>query len=136
MKQSPGNRSKRNPNKTGFFGFAFLAVLLSANQLRSQVQVKPEKDYLVYALSEAADKISLIRFGPAGIRIDHELQTGDMPVDIDGPHGIAISPDKQFYYVSLAHGRPFGSVWKYSVKDDPGNPANCGASRCLQSGRH
>ncbi len=41
-----------------------------------------------------------------------------MPVDIDGPHGIAISPDKQFYYVSLAHGRPFGSVWKYSAKDD------------------
>ena len=41
-----------------------------------------------------------------------------MPVDIDGPHGIAISPDKQFYYVSLAHGRPFGSVWKYSTKDD------------------
>ena len=41
-----------------------------------------------------------------------------MPVDIDGPHGIAISPDKQFYYVSLAHGRPFGSVWKYSAQDD------------------
>jgi DNA-binding beta-propeller fold protein YncE len=41
-----------------------------------------------------------------------------MPTDIDGPHGISISPDKQFYYVSLAHGRPFGSVWKYSVADD------------------
>jgi DNA-binding beta-propeller fold protein YncE len=41
-----------------------------------------------------------------------------MPIDIDGPHGIAISRDQQFYYVSLAHGRPFGSVWKYSTKDD------------------
>ena len=41
-----------------------------------------------------------------------------MPVDIDGPHGIAISPDRQFYYVSIAHGRPFGLVWKYSTKDD------------------
>jgi DNA-binding beta-propeller fold protein YncE len=41
-----------------------------------------------------------------------------MPIDIDGPHGIAVSSDKQFYYVSLAHGRPFGSVWKYSTKDD------------------
>ena len=30
-----------------------------------QAQTKPDKDYLVYVLSEAADKISLIRFGPA-----------------------------------------------------------------------
>lgn len=41
-----------------------------------------------------------------------------MPVDIDGPHGIVVSPDRQFYYVSIAHGRPFGTIWKYSTKDD------------------
>ncbi len=81
-------------------------------------QSKPDKDYLVYVLSEAADKISLIRFGPAGARLDHEIPTGDMPIDIDGPHGIAVARDQQFYYVSLAHGRPFGSVWKYSVKNE------------------
>ena len=81
-------------------------------------QAKPDKDYLVYVLSEAADTISLIRFGPGGARVDHTVATGDMPIDIDGPHGIAISRDKEFYYVSLAHGRPFGSVWKYSTKDD------------------
>jgi len=81
-------------------------------------QTKPDKDYLVYVLSEAADTISLIRFGPSGARVDHEVPTGDMPIDIDGPHGIAISRNKEFYYVSLAHGRPFGSVWKYSTKDD------------------
>ncbi len=81
-------------------------------------QSKPDKDYLVYVLSEAADRISLIRFGPGGARLEHQVPTGDMPIDIDGPHGIAISRDQQFYYVSLAHGRPFGSVWKYSTKDD------------------
>ena len=81
-------------------------------------QSKPTQDYLVYVLSEAADKISLIRFGPAGARVDHDLVTGGMPADIDGPHGLAISSDKQSYYVSLAHGRPFGSVWKYSTQDD------------------
>ena len=81
-------------------------------------QTKPDKDYLVYVLSEAADTISLIRFGPSGARIERDVPTGDMPTDIDGPHGIAVSRDKQFYYVSLGHGRPFGSVWKYSSKDD------------------
>ena len=84
----------------------------------SRSQTKPEKDYLVYVVSESADKIALIRFGPNGARVDHELQTGDMPVDIDGPHGIVVSPDRQFYYVSIAHGRPFGLIWKYSTKDD------------------
>jgi len=81
-------------------------------------QTRPDKDYLFYVVSESADKIALIRFGPNGARVDHDLQTGDMPVDIDGPHGIVISPDKQFYYVSIAHGRPFGLVWKYATKDD------------------
>jgi len=94
-----------------------LAVILFPD-LAAYPQSKPDKDYLVYVVSEAADKIALIRFGPGGARVDHDLETGDMAVDIDGPHGLIVSPDKQFYYISIAHGRPFGSVWKYSVKDD------------------
>src|ERR1044072_1644478 len=93
-----------------------LLLVLSPTLLRAQT--KPDKEYLVYVVSEAADKISLVRFGPDGIRVDHAIDTGDMPVDIDGPHGIVISPDRRFYFVSIAHGRPFGSVWKYSTKDD------------------
>ena len=101
-------------NRTVFLVLALLALCPAL----TKSQTKPDKEYLVYVLSEAADKISLVRFGPGGARIDHEIDTGDMPIDIDGPHGIAISPDRQFYYVSLAHGRPFGTVWKYSTKDD------------------
>ena len=95
-----------------------LAMLVAGVAPAAHAQSKPDKDYLVYVLSEAADKISLIRFGPAGARLEHELGTGDMPVDIDGPHGIAVSRDQKTYFVSLAHGRPFGSVWKYSAKDN------------------
>lgn len=81
-------------------------------------QDKPDKEYLFYVVSESADKIALVRFGPDGARMDHEIDTGDMPSDNDGPHGLVISPDRQFYYVSISHGRPFGTVWKYSTKDD------------------
>lgn len=81
-------------------------------------QRAPESDYLVYVLSESADRIALVRFGPAGARVEREFDTGSMPTDIDGPHGIAVSPDKKFYYVSLANGRPYGSVWKYSAAGD------------------
>ncbi len=91
-------------------------AFLAASQ--TIAQAKPDKDYLAYVVSESADKIALIRFGPNGARVDHQVETGDMPVDIDGPHGIVISPDRKYYYVSIAHGRPFGLIWKYSAKDD------------------
>jgi len=93
-----------------------LVIALCPSTLRAQT--KPDKDYLVYVLSEAADKISLVRFGPDGARVEQQIEIGDMPVDLDGPHGIAVSADRQFYYVSIAHGRPYGSVWKYSTKDN------------------
>ena len=97
---------------------AILLIAAFASNTFAQGERRPDKDYLVYVVSESADKIALIRFGPKGARVDHDLATGDMPSDIDGPHGLVFSPDKQFYYVSISHGRPNGTVLKYSVKDD------------------
>src|SRR5688572_3979730 len=78
----------------------------------------PVRNYLVYVLSESADKISLIKFNGSTATVERSLPTGNMPSDIDGPHGIAISQDKKFYYVSLSNGRPNGSVWKYNATND------------------
>ncbi len=78
----------------------------------------PKQDYLVYVVCESADKIVLIRFGPGGARIETQMRTGLMPMDVNGPHGIAVSPDKQYFYVSVGHGRPEGSVWKYRAGTD------------------
>lgn len=95
-----------------------LTFLVALSVAPVSAQTKPDAEYYVYVLSEAADKLSLVHFGVNGVRVEREITTGDMPVDIDGPHGLVISPDKQFYYVTTAHGRPFGSVWKYSSKND------------------
>ena len=92
----------------------FVAVLATTGAPAAAQQ----RTYFVYVASEAADRITLVRFGPDGAAIDREIATGMMPTDIDGPHGLAVSPDKAFYYVSIAHGQPNGSVWKYSTKDD------------------
>jgi DNA-binding beta-propeller fold protein YncE len=75
-------------------------------------------EYLLYVASEAADRLALVRFGPSGGRVEREVQTGVMPASIDGPHGLAVSPDGRWYYVSLAHGQPFGALWKYSTADN------------------
>jgi DNA-binding beta-propeller fold protein YncE len=97
------------------FIFAIFAVRVTSTTSAEQA---PKQDYLVYVVCESADKIALIRFGPKGARVDKLISTGSMPSDLNGPHGVVVSPDKQFYYVSLGHGRPFGSVWKYSTSDD------------------
>jgi DNA-binding beta-propeller fold protein YncE len=97
---------------------AFMFCSLFVFTISGLAQKPPAQDYLVYVLSESADKISLIRFGPNGVKVEREITTGLMEPDIDGPHGVAVSPDKEHYFVSLGHGRPFGTVWKYAAKDD------------------
>lgn len=77
----------------------------------------PAQDYLIFVVCESADKIVLIRFGANGAKIENQAHIGLMPTDINGPHGIAVSPDKQFIYVAQGHGRPEGSLWKFRAAD-------------------
>jgi DNA-binding beta-propeller fold protein YncE len=94
-----------------------LAVLLACFLLLA-FTAAPERDYLVFVASEATDEIALIRFGPAGARVERTRQVGFNPSEPDGPHGLAISPDGRSYYVSTAHGAPSGYLWKFSTEGD------------------
>ncbi len=105
-------RGVRLRNLVVFLAFANLGLSAPA-QTATSAPEGPKQDYLVYVVCESADKIVLLRFGPKGLQIESQSRTGLMPMDINGPHGIAVSPDKQYFYVSEGHGRPEGSVWKY-----------------------
>ena len=78
----------------------------------------PASDYLVFTVAESADQLALVRFGPGGARIERQQKVGMMPTEINGPHGVAVSPDGKFYYISIAHGTPYGTFWKYSTASD------------------
>lgn len=78
----------------------------------------PVRDYLVLVAAEAVDEISLIRFGPGGGRIERQHAIGLSRADPDGPHGLAISPDGAYYYVTTGHGTPNGYLWKYRTDDN------------------
>lgn len=71
-------------------------------------------DYLVWVASEATDRIVLVRFSPtaATARVEREFTIGLLPTDPDGPHGLTVSPDGRFLFISTAHGQPFGFLWK------------------------
>ena len=94
------------------------AVLASAVCLFAAIagaQPGPTKDYLVLVGSEAVDRVALVRFGPKGASVQRELYVGWSPTEVAGPHGLAVSPDKQHFFVSTAHGAPFGRLQKYNA---------------------
>ena len=41
-----------------------------------------------------------------------------MPTDNDGPHNITVARDGKDYYVTVAHGTPYGSLWKFATSTD------------------
>jgi len=88
-----------------------------ATRVTAQYQA-PAMDYLVFVASEGNDRISLVRFGPAGARVERVSKIGRNPTEPVGPHGIAVSPDRRYYYVSTAHGFPNGELWKFSTIGD------------------
>ncbi|MBC7842425.1 MAG: YncE family protein [Gemmatimonadaceae bacterium] len=78
----------------------------------------PERTYTIAVASEATDEISIITFGPGGAAVQTKVPIGLSATDPDGPHGVTVSPDQQFYYVSTAHGTPFGNFWKIRASDN------------------
>ncbi|HXH66418.1 MAG TPA: YncE family protein, partial [Candidatus Limnocylindrales bacterium] len=67
---------------------------------------------------ESADRIATVRFGPGGAAIEKTTETRILQSDISGPHGIAFSPDKKNFFVTIGHGRPYGTALKYETATD------------------
>lgn len=105
-------------------GIALCAACTSTTAIGAQASAPaasspfPERTYTIAVASEATDEISIITFGPAGAAVQTTVPIGLSATDPDGPHGLAVSPDHQFYYVSTAHGTPYGSLWKLRASDN------------------
>jgi DNA-binding beta-propeller fold protein YncE len=78
----------------------------------------PTHNYWVKLVCEASDRIATVRYGPDGAKLEKTTETRILQADVSGPHGIAFSPDRKNFYVSIGHGRPFGTAVKYTSDDD------------------
>ena len=76
------------------------------------------KDYYVYCAAESEDEVALIRFDGKKAYVEKRIQVGVWPVEIEGPHGITISPEGDYWYLSMAHGMPYGHLYKYETGSD------------------
>lgn len=75
----------------------------------------PTDDYFVYVAAESQDQVALVRFGPGGTEVVEETTVGLFATEIDGPHGIGVEPDGSRWYVSIAHGVPYGQIHAYET---------------------
>ena len=76
------------------------------------------KEYYLYVTSESQDEVHLILFDGEKGKVIKDIPVGVWPLEIEGPHGITISPDGKYWYLSLAHGFPYGHVYKYETGTD------------------
>jgi len=76
------------------------------------------QDYYVYVTAESEDEVALIKFDSKAVKAEvvKTIPVGVWPAEIEGPHGINISPDGKYWYLSLAHGLPYGTLYKYSTE--------------------
>jgi len=86
----------------------YLLLILSFNFCFSQ-------QYSLYVASESDDTVSVLKFDGESIEETDRITVGIMPTEIEGPHGITIGPQGNYWYLSLAHGSPNGYLVKYST---------------------
>lgn len=65
---------------------------------------------------ESEDAVAVV--DPAAGRVVKKVPVGISTEDVEGVHALIVSPDREHYYLSMAHGWPYGSVWKLTTATD------------------
>ncbi len=100
-------------------GTAAVLLALGTQVSGAAAQGDQVQDYRVYVANESSDLVSRVLFTPGeGVRIEKDIPVGIMPADNDGAHGITVSPDGEYWYVTIAHGTPYGYLWKFHAGPD------------------
>ena len=74
--------------------------------------------HYVYVGAESADLIHRVRLDAEGVAVDATIPVGEMAVENEGPHGLNVSPDGAYLYMTTAHGVPDGKLWKFHAGPD------------------
>jgi len=78
----------------------------------------PAATYWVYVGAESADQIYRVRFGPGGAAVEKTIGVGEIPTEMEGPHGLQVSADGRYLYMTTGHGSPDGKFWKFELGPD------------------
>jgi DNA-binding beta-propeller fold protein YncE len=79
---------------------------------------RPTNTYWIYVGAESADQIHRLRFGPDGLVVEKTTLVGEIPVEMEGPHGLQITRDGKYLLMTTGHGTPDGKIWKFELGPD------------------
>ena len=91
------------------FIIAFSLIAITALQAQN---------YYVYVAAESEDEVALVKFDGKKAETIKNIPVGIWPVENEGPHGITVGPEGKYWYLSLAHGNPYGTLYKYETGTD------------------
>lgn len=74
--------------------------------------------YRILVASESGDIVTQLTWDGTALKTVKVVPVGIMPADIDGPHNVTVSPDGRYWYVTIAHGTPYGTLWKMAAGSD------------------
>jgi YVTN family beta-propeller protein len=74
--------------------------------------------YRILVTSESGDIVTQLTWDGTALKTVKVVPVGIMPGDIDGPHNVTVSPDGKYWYVTIAHGTPYGTLWKMAAGGD------------------
>jgi DNA-binding beta-propeller fold protein YncE len=72
--------------------------------------------YVLFVGLESEDAVAIV--DPGSGQVLRKIPVGVSTEDIEGVHALTVSPDGRFYYLSIAHGWPYGSIWKMTTDND------------------
>jgi hypothetical protein len=99
--------------------FAALGLAACAPTMAPPGAPSPEAAYEMIVANESADVMSRVTFEPGvGLVVVDQIPVGVMPTELDSPHGVAVSRDRRYWFVTLGHGTPFGWLWKFDAHAD------------------
>jgi DNA-binding beta-propeller fold protein YncE len=95
-----------------------------ANGQSTAARAAQPAPYRILVAAESEDEVALVEFRPCagtqsapacGATVARTYSVGVNPVEIEGPHGVVASRDGRSFYVSMAHGRPYGRLLRYDL---------------------
>ena len=81
--------------------------------------VAAQAPYRVYVASESEDVVTILGYTPGGaLEVEKVIPVGRWPAEIEGPHGVNVDPTGKYWYLSLGHGFPNGTLLRFDAAAD------------------
>lgn len=75
------------------------------------------QSYYVYVAAESDDAVYAVKYNAETETgsIADQVKVGEYPTENEGPHGINMGLNGEYWYLSVAHGNPYGWLYKFRV---------------------